>query len=336
MQTVRMRRPRRRLNKRRFFSVMAILAIAVLLIALTPNLFSKGEAMVTPPPTESPVSSPAISPEPIDNTIVWEKITVNKSDTYKGMLILVNKQNKLPEGYAPEDLVRLKANAHYDVDSSKQVQLHKDVVTALDDLCKVANEEDEFNYLAMSGYRGIDYQKLLFEKKVEKIRNNYNTEQEAVAAASTVVVPPYASEHHTGLALDIICQELRASSPSDPFIEEFAELKEGKWLAEHCWEYGFILRYQEEKTDITDIIYEPWHIRFVGLPHSLIMKEKILCLEEYIDLLKKEKQMEYEGPNGKYLISYQTPQDGKIMVPTDKNYTLSGDGCGGFIVTVQL
>lgn len=335
MQTVRKSKSRRRFNKRKFFTLVAILAIIVLSAVIMPNIFSKGEAMVTPSPTVSPVSTPTSSPEPADN-IIWEKITVSKSDTYRGMLILVNKQNRLPQEYTPEELVRIEANDYYDVDSTKQVLMHKDVIAYLKALCKAANKEDDFSYIAMSGYRDINYQQRLFQNKIDRIRNDYDTEQEAVAAASMVVVPPYASEHHTGLALDIICQELRASSPGDPFIEEFGELKEGKWLAEHCWEYGFILRYQKEKYDITDIIYEPWHIRFVGLPHSIIMKERNLCLEEYLDLLKQEKEIIYEGAEGKYLISYQTPQADKINVPEDKNYTLSGDGCGGFIVTVQL
>ncbi len=64
---------------------------------------------------------------------------------------------------------------------------------------------------------------------------------------------------------------------------------EGKWIEENAWKYGFILRYPEDKTELTGIQYEPWHIRYVGLPHSAIMKEKNFVLEEYMDYLKEEK-----------------------------------------------
>ncbi|MET3292533.1 UNVERIFIED_CONTAM: LAS superfamily LD-carboxypeptidase LdcB [Brevibacillus sp. OAP136] len=66
---------------------------------------------------------------------------------------------------------------------------------------------------------------------------------------------------------------------------------EGKWLKENAWKYGFILRYPEEKVDITGIQYEPWHYRYVGLPHSAIIQERKFTLEEYLDYLREVKEM---------------------------------------------
>lgn len=79
---------------------------------------------------------------------------------------------------------------------------------------------------------------------------------------------------------------------------------EGKWIEENSWKYGFILRYPKDKTDVTGIEYEPWHIRYVGLPNSIIMKEKNFVLEEYLAYLKNEKHLSATVNNINYLISY--------------------------------
>ena len=83
---------------------------------------------------------------------------------------------------------------------------------------------------------------------------------------------PGTSEHHTGLAFDLAITG-EAS---------FGATKQSVWLAQHCWEYGFIIRYPSDKTAITRISYEPWHVRYVGTEHALIMRDENLCLEEYI------------------------------------------------------
>ena len=88
------------------------------------------------------------------------------------------------------------------------------------------------------------------------------------------------SEHEAGLALDIVAsnyQELNEEQEKTPVQ---------KWLMENCHKYGFVLRYPTEKKDITKINYEPWHYRYVGVKNATFMKEKNLCLEEYIEYLK--------------------------------------------------
>ena len=99
------------------------------------------------------------------------------------------------------------------------------------------------------------------------------TGQQARAKVRQTVADPGSSEHHTGLAFDVAITG-EAS---------FGATKQSVWLAQHCWEYGFILRYPADKTAITGISYEPWHIRYVGREHAMIMRIENLCLEEYID-----------------------------------------------------
>ena len=94
--------------------------------------------------------------------------------------------------------------------------------------------------------------------------------------AARWVALPGTSEHHTGLALDIV------SSSYTALTRRQEKTAEQQWLMEHCWEYGFILRYPEEKGDITGIYYEPWHYRYVGREAALEIRDSGLCFEEYL------------------------------------------------------
>lgn len=120
-----------------------------------------------------------------------------------------------------------------------------------------------------SGYRGFEEQQYLFNRKVEQ----YGEEK-----AATIVSRPGTSEHQTGLACDI--------------TDEYYELKDEslentalyQWMSKHCQEYGFIVRYPKDKEEITGIIYEPWHFRYVGVEAAAYMVEHNLCLEEFVAL----------------------------------------------------
>ena len=120
-----------------------------------------------------------------------------------------------------------------------------------------------------SGYRGFEEQQYLFNRKVEQ----YGEEK-----AATIVSRPGTSEHQTGLACDI--------------TDEYYELKDEslentalyQWMSKHCQEYGFIVRYPKDKEEITGIIYEPWHFRYVGVEAATYMVEHNLCLEEFVAL----------------------------------------------------
>ena len=94
------------------------------------------------------------------------------------------------------------------------------------------------------------------------------------------VAVPGTSEHETGMALDIVSYSYQLLN------EQQENTAEQKWFMEHCWEYGFILRYPKDKTEVTGIGYEPWHYRYVGREHAAKLYESGLCLEEYITALE--------------------------------------------------
>ncbi len=115
------------------------------------------------------------------------------------------------------------------------------------------------NLYIFSGYRDINYQKIIYDKALDK---------------SYVAYPGY-SEHHTGLAIDI-------STLSTGLTNHFERTEEFKILSKECFKYGFILRYEKDKVDITGYSYEPWHFRYVGVQNSLYIYKHNLTLEEYI------------------------------------------------------
>ena len=172
-------------------------------------------------------------------------------------VVLVNSGLKVPGYYEPEL-----------VDYLPNHQVARVCLEPLKKMladCVAAGYEYEFN----SAYRSIQVQQdILYLRTQEHIAIGY-TEEEAYAEARKTVALPGTSEHHLGLAVDILNNKK-------------ADKQALEWLGEHCWEYGFILRYAEEKAHITGIIYEPWHFRYVGTEVSMDMKDSGLCLEEYL------------------------------------------------------
>ena len=127
-----------------------------------------------------------------------------------------------------------------------------------------------------SAYRSSEKQKEVFNATMQDWMANGRTPLEAYDETKKSVAVPGTSEHATGLAVDIIASEYEGLD------DRQGETDEQKWLMEHCWEYGFILRYPPEKVDITGIIYEPWHYRYVGKTAAEEIMKKNLTLEEYL------------------------------------------------------
>ena len=190
-------------------------------------------------------------------------------------LLLVNPWNTLPEGYEVE-LATL----------SNGLQVDKRIY---DDLNKMLTDCQEagLNPIVCSAYRTEAKQTQLYNNKVNRlIRAGYSRE-EARAEAGRWVAVPGTSEHQTGLALDIV-------AASYQILDERQEkTAEQQWLMEHSWEYGFILRYPSEKSEITGIGYEPWHYRYVGREAAAAMRESGECLEEYIQRLSTPARIFY-------------------------------------------
>lgn len=130
--------------------------------------------------------------------------------------------------------------------------------------------------LICSSYRTWDTQEQLFEQEVQNWLSRGYIREEAEEQASVWVARPGASEHQTGLAVDIVdlSYQVLDQGQEDTPVQ--------RWLMEHCWEYGFVLRYPTDKSGLTGIGYEPWHYRYVGLEAAQEIAEQGLCLEEYL------------------------------------------------------
>ena len=201
---------------------------------------------------------------------------VNAYFTSTGAYILVlNPWSFLPEGYEP-DLVELSSS--YATSGNKVDRSCYDSLIAM---MKACNKEEP-GVCVLSGYRSVEKQTRLFNKQVQRNLNKGYSQEEAERLAAQVVAVPGTSEHHSGLAVDIIDTRLWALE------EEQEDLPAQKWLMEHCWEYGFILRYPKDKIEVTGIIYEPWHYRYVGKELAKELHDLGLTLEEYMTMLTEQ------------------------------------------------
>ena len=178
---------------------------------------------------------------------------------------LVNKEHPISEDYQSPELT--KVSYRFYVDSRCYEDLN-----AMLEACRA----DGLTPVICSAYRTLNDQIYLFNRKLQRLRAQGMTEAEAYDRAQIVVALPGASEHHTGLAVDLV----------DYAYQELDEQQEQtavqQWLLENCWDYGFILRYPNGKSDITGIIYEPWHYRYVGREVAAELRNSGLCFEEYV------------------------------------------------------
>lgn len=196
--------------------------------------------------------------------------------TPEWMIILVNTEHPLAAeiGFEQDKV------AGYIIDARI-----KDDLTAM----IAAAKDDGVIIYPCSAYRSIDKQTYLFNRKIKQYQNAGYSYEEAYNIAKTIVAVPGTSEHHTGLALDLI-------TPGYQQLDDgFEQTKAFGWLNEHSAEYGFILRYPKDKEDITKIIYEPWHYRYVGVNAAKTIKDNGWCLEEYTDNLAKAREEKQNG-----------------------------------------
>jgi zinc D-Ala-D-Ala carboxypeptidase len=182
--------------------------------------------------------------------------------------VLVNKSNKLPEGYEPEHLVFPDVKFTFNEKIEKRM-MRKDAADALKDLFKAA-EDDGIELAGVSAYRSHERQKQLFESYVRR---------DGHEKARTYSAVPGTSEHETGLAIDVTGSNGKCAAE-----DCFAGTPEAEWIEDHAHEYGFIVRYPKGKERITGYKYEPWHIRYVGVKTASKIYEKGITLEEYIRL----------------------------------------------------
>lgn len=194
--------------------------------------------------------------------------------TGDNILLLVNRQNKLPENFVPGDLVYVRdICGDHVLYANKNVRGVQEAVFALDEMVVAATADGIGPWKVREGYRTIKDQQDIFDNSVYEFRKNGQTKSQAISSTRLTVADPGCSEHHTGLAFD-----MNANNPDLAFVDTAQYL----WLQEHCWDYGFIMRYTDDKEPITGFMGEEWHIRYVGREHSIRMRDMGLCLEEYI------------------------------------------------------
>jgi len=186
--------------------------------------------------------------------------------------IIINKNRRLPEDYIPENLLEAPIPFSAPPDDPKRL-MQKDASYAAKALFKRANDSG-MNLYGISGYRSYKRQEELYLAALKKA--NLTTASAPDDLAKLLVAPPGASEHQSGLALDVSCPEIDME-----LTEAFADTKEGEWLKAYAPLYGFILRYPKGKESITGYAYEPWHIRYVSKSLALYLSLTGLTLEEY-------------------------------------------------------
>ena len=184
-----------------------------------------------------------------------------RSDDWR--LVLINKQNSIPDDYTFQ-LGTIKG----------KMQCDKRILEDLLDMLEAA-EADGVNLTICSPYRDLEYQQMLFNRKIKRYMSRGMSYMEAYQLSSQAVTVPGASEHQIGLALDIVCNSYMSLD------EGFGDTEAGKWLAANSCRFGFILRYPKGKENITGIEYEPWHFRYVGKAAAPVIMEQGITLEEF-------------------------------------------------------
>ena len=181
------------------------------------------------------------------------------------LFILANENNKLEDDYVPSTLVESDIAFEEYIECK---QLDERTSNAAKEMFNAALN-DNVNLIAISGYRSYSVQENLYNSRVE-VKGVEKTRQYTAEAG--------ASEHQTGLAIDIVCNDY-------PYLDEgFENTDAFKWLYNNCYKYGFILRYQKGKEDITGYNYEPWHFRYIGdVDIAKDIMERGICFEEFID-----------------------------------------------------
>ena len=213
-----------------------------------------------------PTPSAGVSPTPgTTDPPVTDEPLPTPPDRSSWNLILVNYENPLPDGFTVPQLTQLRSNQF--VDSR--------VYPALQQMMDDARAQG-LEPLVCSSYRDWDTQVRLFNGEIQDWLDKGYSQEEAEAVAAIWVARPGTSEHQTGLTVDIVDMNYQ-------LLDEAQEKTPvQQWLMAHCAEYGFILRYPTDKSDITRIGYEPWHYRYVGVEAAQEIMELGLCLEEYL------------------------------------------------------
>ena len=240
----------------------------------------------------------------------YEQVQVSQEQVFQGKLILVNKDHPVGPSSVQPDIVSLFEQEELSTHAvllDNSARLSQSVGEAFASMVRAASGERINHFAITSGYRDHDEQQALYQQM-----------------GPDYALPPGFSEHNTGLALDI------GSTQGD-----MNQAPEGTWLRKNAWKYGFVERYPQDKVAITGIEFEPWHYRYVGLPHSAIMQQKGMVLEEYWDYVEEQGSLSATVDGQVFELYYYSISDTTtIPVPSGRLYDISGNNRGGVLVTV--
>ena len=273
-----MRRRRRNRAIRRVAGLTVMLCVAVggvtFLLTHHAAIPSASAASAISMPAQSIADSTVSSAE---NTAAPANALGLTADEARAMLadplmVLVNHTSKMPDDYTFDTKECGSATA-----------VNKTLQTVACDAflsMQKAAAADGVTVWMQSGYRSVKYQTSLYERKTKYYLDKGYDNATAKEKAAAVVNPPGYSEHNCGLAADL-------NSPEHTGLDEgFEKTAAFRWLCEHAGDYGFILRYPKDAEDKTEIIYEPWHWRYVGVENAAKINASGLCFEEYIETLQ--------------------------------------------------
>lgn len=248
--------------KKILFGLLAAAGVTGLLTATTAVFFYAlgSAAPQASPAAGEPAASSSAAEEEEGPLSTWE--FTGQPDDWR--LVLVNFEIPVPAGNDPV------------LETVGTVQVDERIVEDLERMIGDAAQEG-LTLTLSSGYRSAERQGELFEQAVQdNLSLGMSLQMADMVAAESVARAGY-SEHNTGLAVDL-----------NGVLETFDETAEYRWLQRHAYEYGFVLRYPEDKTELTGIRFEPWHYRYVGREHAEKMRLLNLCLEEYVAYLDEQ------------------------------------------------
>ncbi|MBQ8686949.1 MAG: M15 family metallopeptidase [Ruminococcus sp.] len=273
--------------------------------------------IILEPPTEPPTEG------------IFENVALEQDAVYEGSLLLVNSDYPFRSA-ASANISTLydRKTESYSV-SGMDISMQDEAIQPLNDMLDgFCTETGHYDILVIDGYRTLEQQQALYD--ADLAATGLDT--------STLVAKPGHSEHETGYALDFSLFFWDGTSGDYDGTGDY------DWIDQHCADYGYILRYPADKTEITNIQYESWHYRYVGKPHAYYIMQSGICLEEYIDELKDysaEAPLEIVDSDGAAYAVYYVPADLENAVTyapilPDHPYTVSGNNIDGFIITVDL
>lgn len=331
-------------NKEGMQALVILLLIAALVITLLvltikgiANAIGSANEETTESTTVESTTEAPPAPKWYDDYV---RQTVSSADIAAGELILVNFDYKydLTDAIASKlsGLYSTTGYGKYFVLKDSGLKIRRDIMTSLREMItalvdaspSLGTTSEHDRVMIVSGYRSTDYQQGLYDKQTTD---------------SYIAVPGH-SEHHTGYAVDL--KVFTSKQTTVEFRDD-----EQAWMEANCADYGFILRYDGAKFELTGILDETWHYRYIGKPHAQYITENGLCLEEYISLLSTTYNIEIcdapltyitgEGDAQTEYEIYYVPAsiDSITEIPVPKSDTvsdisISGDNIGGFIVTI--